>query len=863
MPTMTLEQENASLRQALAEKEDELFQLKSIIDALPGHVYWKDKEGVCLGCNTNNWKDFGLKSLSDYIGKTDYEMSPKETADRVRAIDLEVMASGQSRTVEEPATLINQGLRVYLSQKKPFKDKNGEIVGVLGISFDVTEQKRLEETLKEQNTFLEHLLNSFPLHIYWKDKDGKYLGANEQQAKSLGYAKGSELIGKTDFDLYETREEALVFWENDLKVMKSLKSLIAEEEAMFEGKQSVVLSYKSPLFDSSGTLIGMIGTSFDITDRKRLEEELQEKNKFLKNLINNFPLHVYWKDKGGRYLGANDLQAASAGFINAADLVGKRDVDISTREEADLIRQNDLTVMETEKTLMVEESSVFQGIPSTFLSCKSPLRDANGAVMGIIGTSLDITERKRLEAEKAQFYNSALQVAHDIRSPVAAIEMLSKMLTDLPERQRVLLRNATGRINDIANQLLIKYRNEAASAGRRMELLSALLLNLVSEKRLQLAKTQIQLEAPISKKAYFAFVHIDPTEFKRMLSNLINNAAEAMGAQGKITLQLDLSDLGAVLLKIIDQGPGIPAELLSRLGQQGVSFNKEGGSGLGLFHAKETMAALDGHFDIQSKLGEGTTISLTLPQAEPPHWFAQELVLRPGQTLYILDDDAAIHGAWDQRIQDIATPEDKIKIVHFTDPEEAIEKIKADQVRDLFDFNAALLTDYELIGHTKTGLDVIQALRLEQSLLVTSYFEKKEIQEGLQKTRGKLLPKNLASELPITIDHGLSVNDCEIVVLEDNRHLIQSIEFFAQMQKRKVKIYRTSASLFEDLPKIPKTMPFYLDNDIGEPQTGLEIGKILYDQGYKTLYFSTGAVDNNFVKPHWFIDVVDKADILK
>ncbi len=83
------------------------------------------------------------------------------------------------------------------------------------------------------------------------------------------------------------------------------------------------------------------------------------------------------------------------------------------------------------------------------------------------------------------------------------------------------------------------------------------------------------------------------------------------------------------------------------------------------------------------------------------------------------------------------------------------------------------------------------------------------------------------------------------------------------MENRKIKIYQTSAALFRDLPKIPKTMPFYLDNDIGETMTGFEIGKILYDQGYQTLHFSTGAVDPGFVKPYWFLDVVDKDAVLQ
>ena len=71
------------------------ISLEEIITQLPGHIYWKDKNCVCMGCNTNNWKDFGLKSLDDFKGKTDYDLFEKEEADHHRLVDEEVMRTGK------------------------------------------------------------------------------------------------------------------------------------------------------------------------------------------------------------------------------------------------------------------------------------------------------------------------------------------------------------------------------------------------------------------------------------------------------------------------------------------------------------------------------------------------------------------------------------------------------------------------------------------------------------------------------------------------------------------------------------------------------------------------------------------------
>lgn len=115
---------------------------------MPGHVYWKDKNGVLLGCNDLQAKSAGLSSRHEIVGKTDYDLPWKEQADALRKIDLAVMKTGIPQTAEEISMLADGSEAIFLSKKVPLY-QNGKITGILGISFDITEQKQAEKKLRD------------------------------------------------------------------------------------------------------------------------------------------------------------------------------------------------------------------------------------------------------------------------------------------------------------------------------------------------------------------------------------------------------------------------------------------------------------------------------------------------------------------------------------------------------------------------------------------------------------------------------------------------------------------------------------------------------------------------------------------
>jgi signal transduction histidine kinase len=221
------------------------------------------------------------------------------------------------------------------------------------------------------------------------------------------------------------------------------------------------------------------------------------------------------------------------------------------------------------------------------------------------------------------------QVSHDIRSPLSALNMVVARLDDLPADQRQIIQAAAKRINGIANDLLQRHQSKsqsdctfpgvhAVSVMKSATNIAELLRSIFAEKQASYSgegcvELRLDLAGPTD-----AICAIDEKEMLRVLSNLINNAVEALGGKGTVTLALRSSLKKDVAVIVSDNGKGIPEHLLARLGKEKISFGKDGtesGSGIGVFHAKSAVESMGGKFAIQSKVGMGTIITMTFPRS--------------------------------------------------------------------------------------------------------------------------------------------------------------------------------------------------------------------------------------------------------
>ncbi|HMQ11120.1 MAG TPA: HAMP domain-containing sensor histidine kinase [Oligoflexia bacterium] len=373
-----------------------------------------------------------------------------------------------------------------------------------------------------------------------------------------------------------------------------------------------------------------------------------------------------------------------------------------------------------------------------------------------------IFQRKTIEDEEKKIYllsikeDIAQQVAHDIRSPLTALNVVSKDLSGLPEESRVLLRSSIERIQDIANNLVSKSemydRGVEDNIGQevlRSKLLLPIIEEILSEKRYQL-KDKVHVDITLdSEEAYGLFAKVDERILKRVLSNLINNSIEAFEDSGKVVVQIaKCIRYDEVLISVKDDGKGIPKNILPKLGQKGVSFgkaaNQESGAGLGLYYAKYNIEKWGGRFAIESEQGKGTEIKLYLPNTESPDWFVQRINLSGIKTIIILDDDESIHKVWDKRLKTYVKKYN-IDLKHARCPEDFKLLIEGQA-------NLLCLCDYELLGFEETALDLIEENSLEAvSILVTCRYAEEKVQERCEKLGIKLIPKTSADLVPLTV----------------------------------------------------------------------------------------------------------------
>lgn len=354
----------------------------------------------------------------------------------------------------------------------------------------------------------------------------------------------------------------------------------------------------------------------------------------------------------------------------------------------------------------------------------------------------------------------AKQVSHDIRSPLAALNLIMASTNSLPEDKRLLIRSAVNRINDIANNLLstrkVNLGDDSNPQKRNLPapmhfseqvMLLPLVDSIVSEKRFEYrAQQSLSIEADLSG-GYGLFVEIDPGQLKRVISNLINNSAEAMIEQfGSVTISIK-DEISKVSIVLQDNGRGIPAFIIARLGDKGFSYgkiNNKSGSGIGLYHAKKTIEAAGGSLSISSIEGKGTTVRLTLPKSEPPSWFISELNLTEHCIVVALDDDISIHQIWKDRFRN-QVKEGAIELYTFSsvvDFKQWVFSNLRQAAAENVDKRFLFLVDYELLKDSQSGLDVIQNLRIESSaFLVTSRFDEAAILKRAVDLKVKVIPK--------------------------------------------------------------------------------------------------------------------------
>lgn len=599
--------------------------------------------------------------------------------------------------------------------------------------------------------------------------------------------------------------------------------------------------------------------TFDSTEETtKLKDETYAMEQRLNSVLDTVAGNHWWKSLEGRYLGCNTAVAKLLG-IQPEDIIGKTDYELPWSEHADALLANDLEVIKTGLPIKDEERlTAKSGKVLTFLVSKFPMRSREGKIIGTIGTSIDITAEKEAahlklenEAQKIQiqeqekFRKAANQVVHDIRSPLASLIMIVKSCqSDIPESARIALKEAAIAIGDIANNLLSKYKKpdvdetQTKQEGQRSLIVSLALTHILTDKKYQYKDLPIKFDSNFAADSSFTFIAAEPASFKRMISNLINNAVDALeGKAGKVKVKLKV-DTNYIKIIIQDNGKGMSKTVINKIiNNIAVTDGKQSGHGIGFTQIRETLRHDNGELKIDSKVGKGTTITLVFPKAPTASWLAEEIKLNTDDTVVILDDDASIHSAWETRFKNHPS----IKLQHFTLAEDTINFINTSSARD----KVFLLADFELLKQELNGLHVIERTVIRRSILVTSHYANQAICDLAAKTGTKILPKQLASEIPIRIENTAKVithnsRKVDVVIVDDNKMFTNALTQLLETKNKTVDTYYEPAYFLEGISQYSKNIVICLDNNLGSGMSGVELAQQLHEIGYNNLYLLSG-----------------------
>ena len=356
---------------------------------------------------------------------------------------------------------------------------------------------------------------------------------------------------------------------------------------------------------------------------------------------------------------------------------------------------------------------------------------------------IDSTLREQQEVEKkVALADLASQVVHDIRSPVASLHIVVNSLSRLSITEKDLLLRSLKRISEISDDLLKRRKQLKDEVQLRLEpvLLAQVFDSLASETRIRLSGSGISFKSPSNRSDLMKFVMAEEAGLKRVLSNILGNAREALissGGQGEINFDLIVEN-SRVKLIIEDDGPGIPESIKERVFEKDFTFNKDGGSGLGLYYAYHNLKRWNATLEILSREPQGTRVEIVMEEVDRPSWLMPKVPDLRGRNLAIVDDDSVFRGAWEQIVGS------KASLVCF-DSAAAFENHMLQADKRAFDL---YFIDHDLGFDSIKGTGLIDKYKLSgRAVLVTG----REIDGNLVKETSRLgvsiLPKRLCAEV--------------------------------------------------------------------------------------------------------------------
>lgn len=656
------------------------------------------------------------------------------------------------------------------------------------------EVERLTEALTQRDQALaqaqeraQAYLDIVGVMVVMLNRNGNLILANRTARAVLGCDAEETCQGSRWFDNFipETERKTLRAHFNDL--MAGTAELAASREGMIltrQGHRRLIAWHNTLLRAPDGRILGTLSAGEDITETRQVQEALRLSEERLRLAQEVARVGTYeWNITSGMITWTPELEALhglSPGEYGGTlkhwlRLVHPDDLALAHRE-IDRALQSD-GIVDAEWRVIWPDASVH------WLAGRGRvIRAADGQALRMIGINIDITERKRLQAQlqQAQKMEALGQltggIAHDFNNILASVLGFARLARRLPGPNPRLTEyldeiiQAGERARDLVVKMLAFGRGQP---GREARSLAPLALAKEAMKMLAAAiPASIRVETRFQED--LPDIALEPVAFHQILVNLVINARDAVGDKGKISVSLAAcrskntecalchADCTGefVELSVHDNGPGIPQAILPRIFEPFFSTKEPGkGSGMGLAMVHGLVRGAGGHFRVQSSPGEGTLFNVYLPIAQPggdtaiqqaPPIPASPASGPKGRVL-IIDDEAAI-----LRLLGNALEMAGWQVRAFDHPLQALEAFCQDPTA-----YAALITDQAM--PEMTGSELIQAVHAQRptlpAILCTGYSERLDEARARQLGASRFFMKPVDSDVLIAALDNLMLVD--------------------------------------------------------------------------------------------------------
>ena len=566
--------------------------------------------------NTPVWPDSGA-SAADELGSGGPDSGPPDGETESGGLPAR---PGDARAcqIDELTRNTPCGSRYLSVQRSPVFDSNGERLGEVSISRDITERREAEAALIKSEGLLRAMLQSAQDCIYVTDENDVLRELNQTFCQHMGRTR-AELLNRPLDEIFSGEELRTQLSTNAL-ARETREPVSFTQRMQPEAQEYWVNLVKTAVLDPQGNCLGVVSMGRDITAQRVAEVALRQSERRLAGLIRQAPVGVFETDVRGGLVFANERMQRQTGRT-LERLSGEGWIDSILREdrEAFLAVWND--ALANKREVDCEMRVLNARGKSQWVSCRiRPMTDAANRFSGYLGVLGDISERKKAESMRSDVESV---VRHDLKSPLGSMQNAMELMELLgplnAEQAQVVaeVRTLTRRMQDLITLSIDLHAMEAGAfkpALTPVDLCAVVetqrteLRPLVGGKGLRLTLIS---ECPGGE----FYVLGERRLLDAVFSNLLKNAAEASPEGDEITVRLSLE---GPLAEIFVRNHGeVPKSIRDRFFEKYATAGKSGGTGLGTYSARLMVRTMGGTLSLNTEEPGATTLIVRLPAVQP------------------------------------------------------------------------------------------------------------------------------------------------------------------------------------------------------------------------------------------------------